>query len=150
MKQRELLQIYASFDEKRLSAEWIWAATRQVEGKEVTQRSAVVADRWLLPSAESQISLFFFLLLLLLPAPLLFSLGERLLCAPRRKEDLISDAGRDTGGNRPARVLVVSKELVEGQTTLARSNQHFVSEVSILTAASCLREMNICKKDLAV
>lgn len=61
MKQRELLQIYASFDEKRLSAEWIWAATRQVEGKEVTQRSAVVADCcWLLPSAQSQISLFGF------------------------------------------------------------------------------------------
>lgn len=59
MKWRELLQIYASFGEKRLSAEWIGAATRQVEGKEVTQLSAVVADPWLLPNAESQISFFF-------------------------------------------------------------------------------------------
>lgn len=62
LERRELLQIYASFNEKRLSAEWIWAATRQVEGREVTQRSAVVAERWLLPSAESQLFFFFFLL----------------------------------------------------------------------------------------
>lgn len=60
LERRELLQIYASFNEKRLSAEWIWAATRQVEGREVTQRSAVVAERWLLPSAESQLFIFFF------------------------------------------------------------------------------------------
>lgn len=72
MKWRELLQIYASFGEKRLSAEWIGAATGQVEGKEVTQLSAVVADPWLLPNAESQIS-FFFPLLLLLSAPSFFS-----------------------------------------------------------------------------
>lgn len=74
---RELLQIYASFSEKRLSAEWIGAATRQVEGKEVTQLSAVVADHWLLPSAvinflffppsSSPCPLFFFFF---------FSLGE--------------------------------------------------------------------------
>lgn len=73
MKWRELLQIYASFGEKRLSAAWIGAATRQVEGKKVTQLSAVIADPWLLPNAESQISMFF-PPLLLLPAPsLLFS-----------------------------------------------------------------------------
>lgn len=60
VERRELLQIYASFNEKRLSAEWIWAATRQVEGREVTQRSAVVAEHWLLPSAESQLFFFFF------------------------------------------------------------------------------------------
>lgn len=100
MKQRELLQIYATFDEKRLSAEWIRAATHQVEGKEVTQRSAVVADHSLLPSVESQISThpsppFFFFLPPHLPSCLLFSLGEWLLCAPGRKEDLISGGRRD-------------------------------------------------------
>lgn len=71
MKWRELLQIYASFGEKRLSAEWIGAATRQVEGKKVTQLSAVVADHWLFPSTESQISFLNFSLLLL-PAPSIF------------------------------------------------------------------------------
>lgn len=69
MKWRELLQIYASFDEKRLSAEWIRAATHQVEGKEVTQRSAVVADRWLLPSAESHIPFLLLLPILLSSSP---------------------------------------------------------------------------------
>lgn len=71
MKWRELFQIYARFGEKRLSAEWIGAATRQVEGKKVTQLSAVVADHWLLPSTESQISFFIFSLRLL-PAPSYF------------------------------------------------------------------------------
>lgn len=94
LERRELLQIYASFNEKSLSAEWIWAATRQVEGKEVTQRSAVVADRWLLPSAESQVFISFS------PPPLppclfLFILGERLLCAPCREEECIPDGGRN-------------------------------------------------------
>lgn len=68
LKRRELLQIYASFNEKRLSAEWIQAATRQVEGKEVTQRSAVVADRWLLPSTVTD---FFFFLFLFCSSPFL-------------------------------------------------------------------------------
>lgn len=115
LERRELLQIYASFNEKRLSAEWIWAATRQVEGREVTQRSAVVAEHWLLPSAESQLFFFFFLL----PPPpclFLFILGEWLRCAPCRKEDRKEECIADGGSNAlwMAWVLILSKELEGG------------------------------------
>lgn len=119
----------------------------QVEGKKVTQLSAVVADHWLLPSTESQISFFYFFPSSPCPLYFFFCVSDCFARCTEKRTQFLREEGI-LWQDEPAWVLAVSEELVEGQITLARTSIWLlISECGVLASASRPWETNVCRRE---